>query len=75
MVLGNGPKQDLARCVILTPQLVGFVQFYLGTWLHRRGVDPSHMEGQWSYVVAWDRCIFVNAGQAVKTYFGAAEFC
>ena len=25
------------------------MQFYLGTWLHRRGVYPSHMEGQWSH--------------------------
>ena len=24
------------------------MQFYLWTWLHRRGVYLSHMEGQWS---------------------------
>ena len=32
------------------------------------------MEGQWSRVVAWNRYILVNAGQAIQTYFGAAEF-
>ena len=36
MELGNGPKQD-ACWKILTPRLEGFVQFYLGTSLHRRG--------------------------------------
>ena len=65
MAVGNGPKQDLVCCAILTPQQAGFVRFYLGTWLHRRGVYPSHMEGQWSRVVAWNRCILINAGQAV----------
>ena len=24
----------------------GVVQFYLGSWMHMRGVYPSHMEGQ-----------------------------
>ena len=33
-------------------ELGGFVQFYLGTWFHRREVNPSHMEGQWSHVAA-----------------------
>ena len=65
MALGNGPKQDCACCAILTPQQLGVVRFYLGTWLHRRGVYPSHIESQWSRVVAWNRCISVNAGQAV----------
>ena len=46
------------------PQLEGFVQFYLGTWLHRRGDDPSHKGGQRSYAAALGGYILVNAGQA-----------
>ena len=41
VVLGNGPKQDWACYEILTPRLEGFVQFYLGTWLHRRELKTS----------------------------------
>ena len=52
MALGNGPKQGGAGGKILTPRLGDFVQFYLGTWLHRRGVYPSHTEGQRSHEVA-----------------------
>ena len=52
IALGNGPKQDWACWKILTPRLEGFVQFYLGFWLHRRGDYPTHMEGQWSHGVA-----------------------
>ena len=46
MELGNGPKQDWACWKILTPLLEDFVQFCLGTWMHMRGVYPSHMEGR-----------------------------
>ena len=35
VVLENGPKQDCACETRLMPRLEGFVQFYLGTWLHR----------------------------------------
>ena len=38
MALGNGPKQDWACWKILTPRPEGFVQFYLGTWSHKRGI-------------------------------------
>ena len=41
-----------ACSMMSTPLLEGFVQFYLETWLHMRGVYPSHMEGQWSHEVA-----------------------
>ena len=44
MVLGNGHMQDWACWIISTPLLEGFVQFYLGTWLYMRGVNPSHMK-------------------------------
>ena len=50
MALGNGPKQDCWKILTLRPD--GFVQFYLGTWLHKRGVYSSHMEGQWSHAAA-----------------------
>ena len=64
MALGNGPKQDCA-CLNISPLLpVGFVQFYLGTWIHMRGVYPSHMEGQRSHGAALGRCILVNEGQS-----------
>ena len=46
------------------PQLEGFVQFYLGTWLHRKGDGPSHKGDQWSHAVALGGYILVNAGQA-----------
>ena len=46
MALGDGPKQYGACWMISTPLLEDFVQFYLGTWLHKRGVYPSHMEGE-----------------------------
>ena len=46
------------------PRLEDFVQFYLGTWLHRWGDGPSHKGGQWSHVVALGGCILVNTGQA-----------
>ena len=52
MALGNGPKQDWACWKILTPRLKGFLQFYRGTWLHRRGVYPSPTEDQRSHVAA-----------------------
>ena len=42
----------------------GFVQFYLETWLHRRGDGPSHKRDQWSHAVALGGYILVNAGQA-----------
>ena len=35
VVLENGPKQDCACEMRLMPRPEGFVQFYLGTWLHR----------------------------------------
>ena len=54
---------------------MGFVQFYLGTWMHMRGAYPSHMEGQRSHGAALGRCILVNGGQAEETCFGDAEFC
>ena len=53
MELGNGPKQGESCWRILTPLLEGFVQFYLGTWLLKRGAYPSHMEGQWSHEAGW----------------------
>ena len=34
------------------PRLGGFVQFYLGTWLHRKGDGPSHKGGQRSHAAA-----------------------
>ena len=43
---------DLACWKILVPRLEDFVQFYLGIWLHRRGVYPSHIEDQWSHAAA-----------------------
>ena len=46
------------------PRLEGFVQFYLGTWLHRRGNGLSHKGDQWSHAVALGGYILVNAGQA-----------
>ena len=52
MGLGNGPKRDSACWRISTPLQKGFVQFYPGTWMHMRGVYPSHMEGQRSHEVA-----------------------
>ena len=64
MALKNGPKQDCACETRLMPRLEGFVQFYLGTWLHRREDGPSHKRGQWSHVAALGECILVNAGQA-----------
>ena len=57
------------------PRLENFVQFYLGTWLHRRGDGPSHKGDQWSHVAALGGYILVNAGQAEDICFGAAEFC
>ena len=35
VALENGPNQDCACETRLMPRLGGFVQFYLGTWLHR----------------------------------------
>ena len=52
MALENGPSQDCACETRLMLLLGGFVQFYLGTWLHRSGDDPSHKGGQWSHVAA-----------------------
>ena len=64
MALVNGPKQDCA-CLNISPiLLVGFVQFYLRTWMHMRRVYPSQMEGQRSLGAALGRCILVNEGQA-----------
>ena len=57
------------------PQLEGFVQFYLGIGLHRRGDGPSRKGGQWSHAAALGGYILVNAGQAEKIYFGAAKVC
>ena len=48
--------------MISTYLLEGFVQFYPGTWLHMRGVYPSHMEGERRHGAAKDRCILVNEG-------------
>ena len=48
----------------LMPRLEDFVQFYLGTWLHRRGDRPSHKGDQRSIAVALGGYILVNAGQA-----------
>ena len=45
-------------------QLEGFVQFYPGTWLHRKGDGPSQKGDQRSYVAALGGYILVNAGQA-----------
>ena len=64
MALGNDPKQDWTCYKISLLLLVGFVQFYPGTWMHMRGVYPSHMEGQRSHGAALGRCILVNGGQA-----------
>ena len=46
------------------PRLEGFVQFYLGTWLDRRGDGSSHKGGQRSHAAALGGYILVNAGQA-----------
>ena len=46
-------------------RLEGFVQFYLGTWLHRRRDGPSHEGGQRSHAAALGRYILVNAGQVM----------
>ena len=46
------------------PQLEGFVEFYPGTWLHRRGDGPSHKGDQRSHVAALEGYILVDAGQA-----------
>ena len=35
VALENGPSQGCACETRLMPRLGGFVQFYLGTWLHR----------------------------------------
>ena len=45
MASGNGPNGNCACWKISTPRPEGFVQFYLGTWMHKKGVYPSHMEG------------------------------
>ena len=50
------------------------MQFYLETWLHRRGVYPSHMEGQWSHGAAWYRCILVNVGRPNKLVLEPLNF-
>ena len=52
MVLGNGPKQERACWKISTPLLEDSVEIYLGTWMHMRGVYPSHREGQRSHEAA-----------------------
>ena len=75
MASGNGPKRDSACWKISPPLVEDFVQFCLGTWMHMRGVYPSHMEGQRSHGAALGRCISVTEGQAEQTCFGAAEFC
>ena len=64
MALGNCPKWDCACWKILAPLPEDFVQCYLGTWLHIRGVYSSHMEGQLSYEVAYGRCTLISGGQA-----------
>ena len=64
MALGNGPKQDWACRMRSKPRLEGFVQFYLGTWLHRRGDSLSLKGGQRSHAAALGGYILVNAGQA-----------
>ena len=46
------------------PRLEDFVEFYLGTWLHRKGGSPSHKGDQRSHAVALGGYILVNAGQA-----------
>ena len=46
------------------PRLEGFVQFYPGTGLHKRGDGPSHKGGQRSHAAALGAYILVNAGQA-----------
>ena len=38
--------------------------FYLLSWMHMRGVYPSHMEGQRGHEAAWNKFILVNEGQA-----------
>ena len=48
----------------LMPRLEGFVQFYLRTWLQRRGDGPSHKGDQQSHAAALGGYILVNAGQA-----------
>ena len=40
------------------------MQFYLGTWVHRRRDGPSHKGGQRSHAAALGGYILVNAGQA-----------
>ena len=74
MALGNGPKQDCACLNILPLPLVGFVQFYLGTWMHMRGVYPSHMECQRSHGAALGRCILVNEGKPNKLVWDPLNF-
>ena len=73
MALGNGPKQDCA-CLKISPLLlVDFVQFYLETWMHMRGVYPSHMEGQRSRGAALGRITDVcplYAKISIKTLTG-----
>ena len=51
------------------------MQFYLGTWLHMRGVYPLHMEGQRGHEVALDKCKLVKGVQAGRICSGAVEFC
>ena len=60
MASGNGPNRGCACWKISTPRQEGFVQFYLGTWMQKKGVYPSHTEGQKSHEVAWNKCILVN---------------
>ena len=53
MASGNGPSLDCACWKVSTPRLLeGFVQFYLGSWMHKKGVYHSYMEGQKGHEVA-----------------------
>ena len=49
MASGDGPNRDCACWKISTSRLEGFVQFYLGTCMHKKGVYPSNMAGQKSH--------------------------
>ena len=44
----------------------GSVQFYLGTWLHRRGDGPLHKGDQRSHVAALGGYILVTQGKPNK---------
>ena len=74
MASGNGPNWDRSCWKISIPLLEDFVQFYLGTWMHMRGVYPSHMEGQRRHEAAWSKCILVKEGKPNKLVLEPLNF-